>query len=226
MDIVTPIVARIEAFGTQVVNQWTYTQRPRTSRYIGGTSNGGFYVLPPEMGMEYASSRFSPSDGITLSTTYFATAPGAYFGSGIVDGALGLTTGFRWGANSSGLMTFSSLSNAAVATDVLSMSTSAVYPRGSATLGQGTNIWSEGYIRSLFLGEQSVFSGTLRFFEAGSAFSTTLRSTGMTADATYDLPPQDGANGTVLTTDGAGSLSWAAASGGAAASVYANERFS
>jgi len=56
----------------------------------------------------------------------------------------------------------------------------------------------------------------IQFFDNSNTNSTTLRAAGTTTTSvTYDLPPQDGSNGDVLTTNGAGVMSWQPAAGAA-----------
>lgn len=50
---------------------------------------------------------------------------------------------------------------------------------------------------------------SIQFFDSTNTNSTTLRAAATTtASVTYDLPPDDGAAGDVLTTDGAGVMTW------------------
>lgn len=71
-------------------------------------------------------------------------------------------------------------------------------------------------VGNFVLGGSSTAS-QLRFMEpsgSGSNYSA-FKAQAQAADVTYTLPAADGTNGYVLTTNGSGTLSWAAASGGA-----------
>jgi hypothetical protein len=109
----TPVSAQIMAFGAQGGTKdtaypgqevrgasgdpWIYTQRPKKSKFYGGTCPGGFVLLPPEVVMGDAPSGFAPPN-IERSTVYLITGPGAWFGAGVpdvVDGSL--LSGWSWG---------------------------------------------------------------------------------------------------------------------------------
>lgn len=73
----------------------------------------------------------------------------------------------------------------------------------------GTEKSGAGVARDLVL----ITDGTVRL---------RIDSTGpLTVNEAYTLPTSDGANGQVLATNGAGTVSWTAAAGGAATSIYA-----
>jgi len=79
---------------------------------------------------------------------------------------------------------------------------------GNLTLGNG-NLSVTG--NGTFFPNGGV-APVLRLTNAANTFSTAFQSVA-TANVTYSLPPTDGAAGTVLTTNGAGALNWAAAGG-------------
>lgn len=131
-----PITARISAWGAQGGKKggtylpnpgtatqvggtpWVYTQSPGSSRHIGGTAPGGWLVTPPEVDISDIDDTFAPT-GLTVSPTYLATAPGAYFGAGTPELATGgLMNGWSWGSSGTELK-FRSHSNVGVATDFL-----------------------------------------------------------------------------------------------------------
>lgn len=86
---------------------WNYTQRPGRGRYRGGTANGGFVVLPPEVGLEMADDGLEPKEGVTVSETYWGVGPGAKFFAGIPDLVTGRPLdGFSWGSDSSSDLVF------------------------------------------------------------------------------------------------------------------------
>lgn len=62
---------------------WNFTHRPGRSRFRGGTANGGFVFLPPEVGMEMIEDGLVPKSNIDVSEAYFGVGPGAYFFAGI-----------------------------------------------------------------------------------------------------------------------------------------------
>ena len=51
-------------------------------------------------------------------------------------------------------------------------------------------------------------AGQLRLAEPGGTDYTAFRAAAQTGSVTYTLPPADGADGNVLTTDGSGTLAW------------------
>ena len=67
--------------------------------------------------------------------------------------------------------------------------------------------------------------GELRLIEPGGANFSAFQAQAQAADVTYTLPAADGTNGQVLTTNGSGTLSWAAAGGGGATVSTANLNF-
>lgn len=77
---------------------WVYTDVPGNSRYGPGTTSGGWIVHPPETTPADQESYGMVPPNKTLSTTYFMTAPGAYFASGTPQMAIGgVTSGWSWG---------------------------------------------------------------------------------------------------------------------------------
>ncbi len=136
MDVATPIIGRIEAFGQQVVGGWTYTERPRNGRYLGGTGDGGWCIMPPEIGLEDAGTTFAPA-GRSLSTVYFGALTGNYFAAGLPDTTTGgFKTGFRWG-KSGNYLNFDAMDTAgALAAQIFRLSTSTDY-QAEVQLGLG-----------------------------------------------------------------------------------------
>lgn len=88
-----------------------YTQKPGESKFRGGTASGGWVFHPPETGPEDIDKWGMVPPGITRSSTYVVTAPGAYFGAGIPALANGgIKDGLIWGVESaSGDLVFSSV---------------------------------------------------------------------------------------------------------------------
>lgn len=67
-----PVTAHLEAWGAERgKGSWAYTNRPggRRARYRSGTANGGFVVLPPELGLEDIYAGRTPGNQ-ALSRTY------------------------------------------------------------------------------------------------------------------------------------------------------------
>lgn len=102
---------------------WVYTQRanqPR-ARFKGGTATGGKVLHPPETDLRDVDSYGMVPPGVTLSTSYYLVAPGAYFGCGVpelVNGAI--KDGFSWGVDSStGDLVFNSHSASAAASEAV-----------------------------------------------------------------------------------------------------------
>jgi len=113
----SPLVARLEAFGHQSGNEWTYTQNPAKSTYVGGTASGGIVFLPPEITLEFNAVDLAPP-WATQSTSYFVAAPGTYFAAGLPELATGgLKTGWRWGVDTAGALNWSTMSATGVATE-------------------------------------------------------------------------------------------------------------
>lgn len=122
-DSSAPIVARIEAFGQQSSGEWVYSEDPSTSRFPGGTADGGFVILPPEYDMADDDNSFSPSNR-SPSTTYFSALPNVYFGVGTPDLSTGgLKTGYRWSGDSSGNLVFDKLDSSATPTTSIRLDT-------------------------------------------------------------------------------------------------------
>lgn len=93
-----PVTSRLEPFGAEEGDDWDYTQRPRSSRYPGGTGNGGWVLLPPEVGLEDVGSDYAPSNR-SLSTPYWTIGPGAQLGFGLPDNTTGDLQDCGWRMN-------------------------------------------------------------------------------------------------------------------------------
>lgn len=86
------------------------------------------------------------------------------------------------------------------------------------SINSGTPIFSQ-----LRIGAQN----ELRFYDSDDSNFTGIRApSALTGNITFTLPDGDGTNGQVLSTDGAGTLSWAdGGSGGGSGSSYPNSTF-
>lgn len=129
----TPLTARIESFGQQADTEWAYTYRPGKFKYP--TADGGFVVMPPEVDLVDVDTSFVP-DGITKSSTYFATATGTYFASGLPDLATGtMKTAHRWSEDTSGNLLFEKMNSSAVAANALKLTSDQLVqiPLGTST---------------------------------------------------------------------------------------------
>lgn len=83
----------------------------------------------------------------------------------------------------------------------------------------GLQVWRSGLIgaRATLIPGGVAGSGQLTLCDQTIAYCTGFKaSTSSTGSTIYSLPPADGSAGYVLTTDGAGTLSWGAAGGGSA----------
>ncbi len=88
---------------------WVYTTPPqgqafkgKQSKLPGGTANGGWVIHPPETDLRDARTFGMVPPNQSLSTTYFMTAPGAWFGAGTPELATGAPrSGYSWGMDSS-----------------------------------------------------------------------------------------------------------------------------
>lgn len=152
---VTPITGQMQSYGANGGNvgagyggtktgaegdPWVYTQRPGSSRWMGGTASGGWVILPPETGMQDEPLGFD-TGGLTKSTTYFIVGPGAYFGAGTPETANGgLYTGWSWGVDSAtGDLRFRSHASDSTA------STAVKFALGTGNFSwlSGTGFWGE-----------------------------------------------------------------------------------
>ncbi len=81
---------------------WNYTHKPGKARFQGGTSNGGWVVLPPEVGLELKNNGLVPKSNAPTSEAYFGVGPGAKFFAAIPDMAKGRPKdGISWGMDTS-----------------------------------------------------------------------------------------------------------------------------
>ncbi len=115
----SPVTGGMSAFGAQGGQQaptscgggplyvgaggdpWVYNQKPGSGRFAVGTASGGWIIHPPETSPADQESYGMVPPNTTLSTTYFMTAPGAYFAAGTPNLAIGgVTSGWSWGMDS------------------------------------------------------------------------------------------------------------------------------
>lgn len=79
---VAPVVLRTETFAKQVSGgRPVYTQPPGSSRYQGGTADGGLWFMPPEVGGEDRDDALAPS-GRSISTSVLGIGAGVRLGFG------------------------------------------------------------------------------------------------------------------------------------------------
>lgn len=124
IDRTSPITYRLEAFGKQANMDWVYSQKPALQKYPGGTVQGGFVLLPPEIGMEDAPA-FAP-DGITLSTPSFIAHPSTTFAAGLPDLTTGkVKTGYKWGADTAGELIWNKVTSLGSSSEALRLDVSA-----------------------------------------------------------------------------------------------------
>ncbi len=111
-----PVTGRLSAWGQQKDVGFGCTQRPGYSRHRAGTGNGGWCLMPPEVGLEDLGDSLAPQ-GVTRSSTYFAIAPGAALGFGLPDLATGtMKSSIAMTADGSGGMSFVKYDASAVTT--------------------------------------------------------------------------------------------------------------
>lgn len=157
-DRKTPVTGHIQAYGAQGgtvgsdpgasgPNNWLYTVAPRAgTRWWQGSGNGGWWITTPETDLADMMSMLNPQN-VTQSKTYFGVAPRVYFGAGFPDLAQGgMFTGYRWGADSSGNLSFDRMNSSGVAVDILELGADgivSIHERGSGA-GQGgqLELWS------------------------------------------------------------------------------------
>lgn len=88
---------------------WVYTTPPmgqafkgKQAKMPGGTANGGWIIHPPETDLRDARTFGMVPPNQSLSTTYFMTAPNAWFGAGTPELATGAPrSGYSWGMDTS-----------------------------------------------------------------------------------------------------------------------------
>ena len=95
IDKQTPITGRLEAFGAQGQKVgstyltsdfgWNYTHGPESYRYMGGTADGGWCMLAPEIDLADVDNSYATASGASRSTTSFIAGPGSQFGVGTPD---------------------------------------------------------------------------------------------------------------------------------------------
>lgn len=97
-------------------DSWNYTQKPKDSKYVSGTANGGWVILPPEVNPNDHSNGYAPN-GVTCSTVYCIAGPNVSWGVGIPEISDGsIQDGFSWGMDTSnGDMVIQRHANGAIA---------------------------------------------------------------------------------------------------------------
>lgn len=227
----SPATQRVSAWGKQSGTSFGYTQQPGASRHRGGTAAGGQLITPPEVGIEDLAESFAPS-GVTVSPTYFATAPGAYFGAGLPDlSGGGLKSGWSWGADGSDLV-FYGHDSAGVKTEYLRFDTSGMTGSNGFSTGGGggantalsnlsgvainTTLASDTdntddlgtssiYWRQLFIGDTIVMKNATKI-QANSGSSGTIYFDTAAIHLSFSAKPVSLWAGTMLALDAAVSL--------------------
>lgn len=163
----------------------TYTHRPGSARYRGGTASGVLGIFPGEVGMEDAASSFAPG-GISLSTLYLCALRGSVrFGGGLPDPTTGLIeSGWHWGVTAAGALTFVSTTSAGADDKTVTMpSAQSVTLVGRAASGTENKL--------------------LRFDANGDAKDSAAVDDGTTITlGRATIQAGDAANATIKTTDG------------------------
>lgn len=118
---------------------WTYTQNPGSSKYATGTASGGWIIHPPESSPADQATYGMVPPGVTLSTTYFMVAPGAWFAAGTPQLATGgVTSGWAWGMDTAtGDLLWKSAVDGTLSTGMRFIVSSQNYSWYSGTLFQG-----------------------------------------------------------------------------------------
>lgn len=102
----SPVTGRLSAWGQQKDSDFGRTQPPGYSRHRAGTGNGGWCIMPPEVGLEDLGESLAPQ-GVTRSSTFWGVAPGASLGFGLPDLATGkMKTTMALTADGSGGLSF------------------------------------------------------------------------------------------------------------------------
>lgn len=95
---VTTSATTLGGFG----DPWDFTHKPGRARWVGGTANGGWLILPPESDPSMYAKNFVPRSNQEVSETYLMVGPGASFAAGLPDMAAGRPkSGISWGAEAS-----------------------------------------------------------------------------------------------------------------------------
>ncbi len=162
----------------------------KTSTVIPGAGNFGVYVLGNENTSSGVYSRMGTTYGVaplpTVAASIYATTDSTLKVWALAANNTSSTTA----PTGNGLLVFGT-------TDEV----------GTVTLGQNTTTYMTGGVTA---------NGQLVFDNAINAFTATINANpSATASYSLVLPPAQGAASTVLTNDGAGNLSWAAAGSGA-----------
>ncbi len=140
-DSRTPIAARLEAWGRQPNNDWEYAVNPCTERFLGGTVDGGWTLMPSEVDItdfrdvtiesirgveppfDFVDTITNyPPDDRALSVAYLNIAPLSFSSWGLPDldtGAIKL--GYRAGTDLEGNLGFDCVDKDGVATRVLTL---------------------------------------------------------------------------------------------------------
>lgn len=168
---------------------FVYTAVPRgqvragtpTSKFIGGTADGGLVIHPPEVDLRDAGDGMVP-DNVTLSTTYLLCAPNAYFGAGtpeLVNGSI--KDGYSWGVDSAtGDLVFRTHASSGAPSEAVrfSLSSQDIQWR-SGTSFTGTLLHSITANRTYTFPDRT---GTVIVVESPETYS----ATNVTTDRTYD----------------------------------------
>lgn len=175
-----PITARLEAFGSMVNGEWQYTQKPNAGRYTGGTTPGGFALMPPELDMFDYGNSFARSE-LSLSTVYLGVVPTtAFFAAGVPDPSIGkYKNGYRWGVDSSGNWKLEKLDSTGAATEVFR-----AYGTEGLLLGTrptSTDAWT-------FVGVTAISTTSTQYTGGGGA--QTIRSATLPANFFTDTANQ------------------------------------
>lgn len=64
---------------------YNYTREPGRGKYMGGTAPGGFVMMPPEVGLEFADRDYEALESMDVSETYQGVGPGVAFFAGPAD---------------------------------------------------------------------------------------------------------------------------------------------
>jgi len=133
-DKTAPVTGHLVAYGAQggsvggspgstQPNYWKKTQQSRTGKFWAGTGPGGFALLSPEIDLSDLNlgTGLAPA-GVTKSEVHIVATPGTYLSVGLPNMANGgIYSGWRWGAATSGLLTFEKIDSTGVLSTTLAL---------------------------------------------------------------------------------------------------------
>jgi hypothetical protein len=155
------------------------------------TTRGSIVLANTASGSKAVTLQSSNSTAAAYTVTFPAAAPiNGYYLQTDSSGNLSWAAGGGGGGGSPGGVT-----------------TNVQYNSAGNFAGDDAFAWDDTN-HALTIGTASTTTGTLKFGHASSSYLTSIKSGNATAAVTYTLPTADGSTTDVLSTNGAGALSW------------------